>query len=368
VIGLVTFSGWTSLKKASGWGSGWLRSAATLRDRWDSLGCAPQITVPWLIIHGTADGTIPYRCGQELLEAAPKGILASVIGGDHNDESVRRSGCAALQDFGAAICGTNLTQWQIREATQAASTNPPILYVHGFNNTDQEIDNRGKALQEVVGDRALVLAVKWPSAAGRLQEWLQLRFHSAQAVAGSVAVPSYASDNAETENGQGQADIASQIPEGQFYLLAHSRGCHVTLEWIHRNAHRWKDILRVVLLHPDTPRSEFGNRCSEASVKSDATDPFSEQLKDIINEKVNARFQDFAREKIGCFDVQMDYATLVSAGLGHGARTALSQDPTQGSRSIGDLCCHHKQVKSISHSFWLDEDCREPLEWLLSTE
>jgi len=52
----------------------------------DSKSRIAQVHVPLLVIHGDHDGTVPYRLGRELYEAAagPK-TLWTVAGGDHND-------------------------------------------------------------------------------------------------------------------------------------------------------------------------------------------------------------------------------------------------------------------------------------------
>ncbi len=60
--------------------------AALLRDRFLSHDYVPQIVAPLLVIHGTADGLIPFASGRRLFEQAnePK-VLHAVPGGGHNN-------------------------------------------------------------------------------------------------------------------------------------------------------------------------------------------------------------------------------------------------------------------------------------------
>lgn len=60
--------------------------------RSDPVDAAAQLRVPLLLIHGTADGVIPYHHGEELYEAAPtpKGFVR-IDGGQHIDALMRRA-------------------------------------------------------------------------------------------------------------------------------------------------------------------------------------------------------------------------------------------------------------------------------------
>jgi len=54
-------------------------------DRFDSRSKAAALTLPVLIIHGTADEVVPYDMGQTLSVTFPHAELMTVPGGGHND-------------------------------------------------------------------------------------------------------------------------------------------------------------------------------------------------------------------------------------------------------------------------------------------
>lgn len=56
-----------------------------MKDRFDNAAKAPQITVPVLIVHGTADEVIPYAFGERLSKRFPNAQLHTVRGAGHND-------------------------------------------------------------------------------------------------------------------------------------------------------------------------------------------------------------------------------------------------------------------------------------------
>jgi len=62
-----------------------------LRTRFDNLAKVPEIRVPTLVVHGTADRLIPFEEGKALYEALPDGQkhFHAVEGGEHNDTWAR---------------------------------------------------------------------------------------------------------------------------------------------------------------------------------------------------------------------------------------------------------------------------------------
>lgn len=57
-----------------------------IRDRYDSMSRIANLTAPLLVIHGTADGIVPYNLGRKLFDAAtqPK-VMETVDRGGHNN-------------------------------------------------------------------------------------------------------------------------------------------------------------------------------------------------------------------------------------------------------------------------------------------
>ena len=62
-----------------------LPTGLIIGDKFDNLAKAPHITAPTLIIHGDADGVVPYRMGKQLSETIAGAQLITVAGGGHND-------------------------------------------------------------------------------------------------------------------------------------------------------------------------------------------------------------------------------------------------------------------------------------------
>lgn len=54
-----------------------------VRDRFDNLGKAPGVTLPVLVIHGTADDVVPFEMGQRLAAALPRAKLLVMDGAGH---------------------------------------------------------------------------------------------------------------------------------------------------------------------------------------------------------------------------------------------------------------------------------------------
>lgn len=60
-----------------------------VKDEFDNLKKAPDLSLPVLIVHGTEDEIIPHAMGQRLQKAFPTATLYAVAGGHHNDLFVR---------------------------------------------------------------------------------------------------------------------------------------------------------------------------------------------------------------------------------------------------------------------------------------
>ncbi len=86
---LVLFTPYTSIPAvAARWVPG-LPMTMIVRDRYDSLEKAKDVTMPTLIVHGTADGVVPYDMGVTLSHAFPHARLFTVLGGGHMDLLIR---------------------------------------------------------------------------------------------------------------------------------------------------------------------------------------------------------------------------------------------------------------------------------------
>ncbi len=62
----------------------WVPVRLLMRDKFDSAAKAAGISIPVLIVHGTADEVIPFELGQRLSQLFPHAELFPVPGGHHN--------------------------------------------------------------------------------------------------------------------------------------------------------------------------------------------------------------------------------------------------------------------------------------------
>jgi fermentation-respiration switch protein FrsA (DUF1100 family) len=87
VIGLATFSAFTSMSNMAHKLVPWLPTSLLLRHRFDSLSKIAQIKVPILILHGQNDRIIPFAMQSELFKAAKSSprVKTVTILSDHND-------------------------------------------------------------------------------------------------------------------------------------------------------------------------------------------------------------------------------------------------------------------------------------------
>jgi pimeloyl-ACP methyl ester carboxylesterase len=82
---VVAMSPWTSLADIGREHfPGWL-VGAFLRESYDSIGVAPRIDVPALVVHGELDTIIPVAQGRRVAAALPRSQLIEIEGYGHND-------------------------------------------------------------------------------------------------------------------------------------------------------------------------------------------------------------------------------------------------------------------------------------------
>ena len=82
---LVLISPYTSIADVAVSVIPWLPVKWLVLDKFDSARLAPRISVPILIIHGTADEVIPFDLGRKLSQLFPQAKLVSIAGAGHND-------------------------------------------------------------------------------------------------------------------------------------------------------------------------------------------------------------------------------------------------------------------------------------------
>lgn len=81
---LVAISAYTSVVDLASAFYPWLPARWLVLDRYDSLGRAPSVTVPALVVHGRGDTLIPAAMGEALAGALPQARFLAVDRG-HND-------------------------------------------------------------------------------------------------------------------------------------------------------------------------------------------------------------------------------------------------------------------------------------------
>jgi pimeloyl-ACP methyl ester carboxylesterase len=87
---LVLFCPFTSIRAMTSRVVPFLPASVVVRDRFDTLSKAKQITIPALVVHGDADEVVPYDMGKEVAAALPKAELLTVQGGQHSDLLIKR--------------------------------------------------------------------------------------------------------------------------------------------------------------------------------------------------------------------------------------------------------------------------------------
>jgi uncharacterized protein len=87
---IVLFCPFTSIRAMASRFVPFLPASVVVRDRFDTLSKAQQITIPALVVHGDADEVVPYDMGKEVAAALPNAELVTVKGGHHGDLLILR--------------------------------------------------------------------------------------------------------------------------------------------------------------------------------------------------------------------------------------------------------------------------------------
>lgn len=294
------------------------------------------------IVHGTNDECFPISMSEELADKFADCVeLKRIEGASHNGlwpvlpqmivSKIRASGEAAKEGADENVGGDCSVQF-----TGDLDT---IVFVHGFNNSVSQVQERFESLQRRFVDGRVVLA-SWKSVAGDAQE------KSGTRPMESFASMLYPVDNKRTRgmNSDSVIQIAgclSQLGDGYLGLMAHSRGCHVAVEWLCCNLSEWSRVRRIALMHPDVNVETFEKLLSF----------------------------NFDQDKIAVFDTDCDIATSTSGAFGRSKALSQSQRIEHGSRNIGPLAgLHVRKRKSASHCYWLDDEeaNKQVLEWVRS--
>ena len=72
------------------------------RDPFNTLALAPKLTLPALLVHGTADEVIPFAIGRRLAAALPSARFVAVHGAGHDDLPDRPEVLEAIATFAAS--------------------------------------------------------------------------------------------------------------------------------------------------------------------------------------------------------------------------------------------------------------------------
>jgi pimeloyl-ACP methyl ester carboxylesterase len=97
--GLMLLSPWTDLPSLAGEHfPGWLVSLL-LRERYDSIGRAAELSLPTLVVHGADDSIIPVEHGRRLAAALPAARYLEVADAGHNDLLARPVVWQAMADY-----------------------------------------------------------------------------------------------------------------------------------------------------------------------------------------------------------------------------------------------------------------------------
>ncbi len=99
VDGLMLLSPWADLSSLAGEHfPGWMVSLL-LRERYDSIGRAGELSLPTLVVHGAEDRIIPAQHGRRLAGALPAARFLEVGGAGHNDLLARPEVWRAMAEY-----------------------------------------------------------------------------------------------------------------------------------------------------------------------------------------------------------------------------------------------------------------------------
>jgi len=220
VHSLITFSGWTNIYDVFPSYLRWL----VPENIWDSLSLSEGLTKPWLIIHGDSDTTISYKCGVNLHRSAQNSILFTVPGSNDNDAAVMACGLQILR----LHCQT------LRPTVQALTEEISVVFCHGYNNTNRDVEIQGSNIRDTLinicnNRRVKFHVATWPGLSSRSRETLETAGISPN-ISVLIGGSSYPTDNSYPHH------RLLDIPvSGKFCIVAHSRGCHIIVEWLKMN-------------------------------------------------------------------------------------------------------------------------------------
>jgi esterase/lipase superfamily enzyme len=197
-----------------------------------------------------------------------------------------------------------------------------VLFVHGFNNSPQQIAAREAAIREHLPPNLELSTHRWHSVAGLVHRAGLPEHYSALL---------YPLDNLLTKASVGrQLNLSDSIfsrGKEKFAVVAHSRGNAVVVHWLLNNPSQLDRIHRFAMLHPDVDAATFG-KLPEA----------------------------FRHNNVKVYDTKGDFATTVSGFV-------------DGSRDLSPHVKHHDRILfSVSHNHWLDRPkaLQEVLKWVAS--
>jgi hypothetical protein len=80
---LILLAPFTSIPDAAAAAMPYVPARWLVSDRFDNLAKLPALTMPVLILHGTADSVVPFALGERLAKAAPTATFRAVPGAEH---------------------------------------------------------------------------------------------------------------------------------------------------------------------------------------------------------------------------------------------------------------------------------------------
>ena len=193
-----------------------------------------------------------------------------------------------------------------------------IIFVHGFNNTPDQIRSREKAIRDILPGHVEFSTQNWTSVAG---------------IANGLGIPEafsallYPLDNKLTK---GFFSTELIRPKHSFFrkekvsIVAHSRGNALVVHSLLNKPSQLDHIHRFAMLHPDVDAATFG------------------RLPEL-----------FRHEKVKVFDTKGDFATTVSGIV-------------DGSRDLSTYVKHQHRHLSASHNHWVDKPTalEEVIDWV----
>ena len=142
---------------------------------------------------------------------------------------------------------TDQSTWETDLAQRVSSSGPPVVYIHGYNNSQEEAVRRARAIRTLLATDRPVIAITWPS------------YASGEAFGGDEANNEWARERLTDR----LASIVAKYPGTT--LIAHSMGNRILLDFLLRRPDVVGNISQIISAAPDVDEDQFMRHMRDGS-------------------------------------------------------------------------------------------------------